>query len=105
MVNRLSRTGFQPEKRTMTGVELVTVGVAAIIAGAVGALAGGGTLITFPVLLAVGVPPVAANVTNTDAGPTRRTRARGHNRTERTKGRARRARRRRSHRRRLDARS
>jgi uncharacterized membrane protein YfcA len=67
MVNRLSRTGFQPEKRTMTGVELVTVGVAAIIAGAVGALAGGGTLITFPVLLAVGVPPVAANVTNTVA--------------------------------------
>ena len=63
MVNRLSRTGFQPEKRTMTGVELVTVGVAAIIAGAVGALAGGGTLITFPVLLAVGVPPVAANAT------------------------------------------
>ena len=51
----------------MTGVELVTVGVAAIIAGAVGALAGGGTLITFPVLLAVGVPPVAANVTNTVA--------------------------------------
>ena len=38
----------------MTGVELVTVGVAAIIAGAVGALAGGGTLITFPVLLAAG---------------------------------------------------
>ena len=51
----------------MTGIELVTVGVAAIIAGAVGALAGGGTLITFPVLLAVGVPPVAANVTNTVA--------------------------------------
>lgn len=31
------------------------------------ALAGGGTLITFPMLTAVGVPPVAANVTNTVA--------------------------------------
>jgi uncharacterized membrane protein YfcA len=30
-------------------------------------LAGGGTLITFPVLIALGVPPVAANVTNTVA--------------------------------------
>src|SRR6516164_3713313 len=49
----------------MTGIELVTVGVAAIIAGAVSALAGGGTLITFPVLLARGVPSVPANVTNT----------------------------------------
>ena len=51
----------------MTEVELATVGVAAIVAGAVSALAGGGTLITFPVLLAVGVPSVPANVTNTVA--------------------------------------
>ena len=33
-------------------------------AGAVNALAGGGTLISFPALLALGVPPIAANVTN-----------------------------------------
>ena len=51
----------------MTEIELVTVGVAAILGGAVNALAGGGTLITFPVLLAVGIPAVAANVTNTVA--------------------------------------
>jgi len=51
----------------MTAVELAAVGVAAIVGGAVSALAGGGTLITFPVLLAVGVPPVPANVTNTVA--------------------------------------
>jgi uncharacterized protein len=51
----------------MTGIELIAVGVAAIVGGAVSALAGGGTLITFPVLLAVGVPSVAANVTNTVA--------------------------------------
>jgi len=36
-------------------------------AGAVNALAGGGTLITFPVLTAVGLPAVVANVTNTVA--------------------------------------
>ena len=51
----------------MTEIELVAVGVAAILGGAVNALAGGGTLITFPVLLAVGIPAVAANVTNTVA--------------------------------------
>jgi len=33
----------------------------------VNAVAGGGTLITFPMLLAAGVPPVAANATNTVA--------------------------------------
>lgn len=41
--------------------------VAAIAGGAVNALAGGGTLITFPVLTAVGLPAVAANITNTVA--------------------------------------
>lgn len=35
------------------------------MAGAVNALAGGGTLISFPVLVGLGVPAVAANVTNT----------------------------------------
>ncbi|MGA2547296.1 MAG: sulfite exporter TauE/SafE family protein [Rectinemataceae bacterium] len=40
---------------------------AAIAAGAINALAGGGTLITFPVLLALGLPAVSANVTNTVA--------------------------------------
>jgi uncharacterized protein len=52
----------------MTLVELMTVGVASIIAGAVSALAGGGTLITFLVLLAVGVPSVPANVTKPRLG-------------------------------------
>ena len=42
-------------------------GIAAVAAGAVNALAGGGTLITFPALTAVGLPAVAANVTNTVA--------------------------------------
>jgi len=47
--------------------EYVLVGLAALAAGAVNALAGGGTLITFPMLTAVGIPAVAANVTNTVA--------------------------------------
>src|ERR1700755_648009 len=38
--------------------------LAAAGAGAVNALAGGGTMISFPALLALGVPPIAANVTN-----------------------------------------
>jgi len=51
----------------MNGLDLLLVGVAAIAGGAVNALAGGGTLITFPMLTAVGVPVVAANITNTVA--------------------------------------
>ena len=43
------------------------MGLAAIAGGAVNALAGGGTLITFPMLTAVGIPTVAANITNTVA--------------------------------------
>ncbi len=46
---------------------LALAGLAAVAAGAVNALAGGGTLITFPMLTAVGVPALAANVTNTVA--------------------------------------
>lgn len=51
----------------LNGIELVIVGLAAIAAGAVNALAGGGTLITFPMLTFLGVPAVAANITNTVA--------------------------------------
>ena len=45
----------------------VAVALAAVVGGAVNAIAGGGTLITFPTLVAVGVPAVSANVTNTVA--------------------------------------
>jgi uncharacterized membrane protein YfcA len=41
------------------------IAAAALAAGFVNALAGGGTLITFPVLTLLGIPPVSANVTNT----------------------------------------
>ena len=51
----------------LTGLELALVGLAGVGGGAVNAMAGGGTLITFPTLVAVGIPPVSANVTNTVA--------------------------------------
>ena len=47
--------------------DFVLVGIAALAAGLVNAIAGGGTLITFPMLTAVGIPVVAANVTSTVA--------------------------------------
>jgi len=40
---------------------------AGLAAGTVNAVAGGGSLITFPTLIAIGLPPVAANVTNSIA--------------------------------------
>jgi uncharacterized protein len=48
----------------LSGTELALAGLAAVAAGLVNALAGGGTLISFPMLIALGISPVAANVTN-----------------------------------------
>ena len=48
-------------------VDLVVAGAAGLLAGAVNAVAGGGTLISFPALVAIGVPSVQANITNTVA--------------------------------------
>jgi uncharacterized protein len=49
----------------VSALEMLAVLLAGTAAGAVNAIVGSGTLITFPVLLAVGYPPVLANVTNT----------------------------------------
>ncbi len=51
----------------MNWIQYLLAGLAAVAAGLVNALAGGGTLITFPTLTALGIPAVAANVTNTVA--------------------------------------
>lgn len=51
----------------LSGLDLASVALAAVGAGLVNAIAGGGTLISFPALTGVGVPAVAANVTNTVA--------------------------------------
>jgi uncharacterized membrane protein YfcA len=49
----------------MTWIEITALLAAACAAGAINAVAGGGTLITFPVLILFGVPPVVANATST----------------------------------------
>ena len=49
----------------MTGWEVLAVFAAGVAAGTINAVVGSGTLITFPTLLAFGVPPVTANVSNT----------------------------------------
>ncbi len=51
----------------MDPLEAVGLLAAAVVAGAINALAGGGSLISFPALLAAGYPAKTANVTNTVA--------------------------------------
>jgi uncharacterized protein len=46
---------------------LALVGGAALAGGAINAIAGGGSLITFPALIACGLPAIAASATNTVA--------------------------------------
>ncbi|MBI2394202.1 MAG: sulfite exporter TauE/SafE family protein [Deltaproteobacteria bacterium] len=48
-------------------MSLLILFLAALVAGAVNSVAGGGTLLTFPALLSIGVPPIAANATSTVA--------------------------------------
>lgn len=48
----------------MTLLEVLLVLLAGIGAGTINAVVGTGTLITFPTLLAIGVPPVTANMSN-----------------------------------------
>jgi uncharacterized membrane protein YfcA len=47
--------------------QIALVGIAAFCAGAMNSVAGGGTFLSFPALLAVGVPPVVANASNSVA--------------------------------------
>ncbi|WP_346100915.1 sulfite exporter TauE/SafE family protein [Nonomuraea maheshkhaliensis] len=49
----------------MTGWELAAICAAGMVAGAINAVVGSGSLITFPTLVALGVDPVTANVSNT----------------------------------------
>jgi len=48
----------------MTVWEMVAVAAAGLAAGSINAVVGSGTLVTFPVLLAVGLPPVTATISN-----------------------------------------
>ena len=47
--------------------QIVVIFTAAFAAGVMNALAGGGTILTFPALIWIGLDPVVANVTSTVA--------------------------------------
>src|SRR2546425_9464914 len=49
----------------MALTEIVGLLLAAAAGGAINAVAGGGTLVTFPTLLFFGTPPITANATST----------------------------------------
>ncbi len=49
----------------MSAPEIIAIAFAGLAAGTINTAVGSGTLITFPVLLAFGYPPVTANVSNT----------------------------------------
>ena len=51
----------------MDAIRLLLVVMAAAVGGAINAIAGGGTLITFPALVGLGVPAIVANATSTVA--------------------------------------
>ncbi|MDB5930990.1 MAG: permease, partial [Polaromonas sp.] len=51
----------------MTPLDMLLIGAGGLAAGAVNAMAGGGTFFSFPALLAVGLPPVVANASNSVA--------------------------------------
>lgn len=51
----------------MSPTQAAVAFAAAFLAGAINSIAGGGTLVTFPALVWLGLPPVIANATNTVA--------------------------------------
>ena len=51
----------------MDAIRLLLVVLAAAVGGAINAIAGGGTLVTFPALVGLGVPAIVANATSTVA--------------------------------------
>ena len=51
----------------MNVASVILLAAAAVVAGFVNAIAGGGSLISFPALIAAGLPALTANVTNTVA--------------------------------------
>ena len=48
-------------------LHLLAVVLISVVAGAMNAIAGGGTLLTFPALIGLGIPPLVANATSTVA--------------------------------------
>jgi uncharacterized membrane protein YfcA len=52
-------------ERVTTSLQLLLLGGSAFFAGVINSLAGGGTLLTYPALLAAGMSPIQANATST----------------------------------------
>ncbi|MEV7908614.1 sulfite exporter TauE/SafE family protein, partial [Streptomyces anulatus] len=48
----------------MTPWEAVAIFAAGVGAGGINAVVGSGSLLTFPTMVAVGIPPIVANVSN-----------------------------------------
>jgi uncharacterized membrane protein YfcA len=58
---------MRPVCRTFAAVTELLLLIAGLFAGTLNTLAGGGSFVLFPALLAAGIPPVVANATNTFA--------------------------------------
>ncbi len=60
-----------PNRRTtgppLSALDAITLLIAGVLGGLTGSIAGLASVATYPALLAVGLPPVTANVTNTVA--------------------------------------
>lgn len=49
---------------TLTPAQVIALAGAAAVSGVINSVAGGGTIVSFPVAVAVGLPPIVANATN-----------------------------------------
>ena len=58
---------FLPDVTANPVAPLVVAALAAVVAGVMNSVAGGGTLLTYPSLIAAGLSPLAANATSTVA--------------------------------------
>src|SRR3954470_15100726 len=56
-----------PPSISLEPLRLALILVAAVVGGVVNSIAGGGTLLTFPALIGLGIPAVVANATSTVA--------------------------------------
>jgi uncharacterized protein len=60
-----SSSDLRPLTSELQFVDYVLIVVSALVAGVMNSIAGGGTLLTFPALVGIGVPPIVANATST----------------------------------------
>jgi uncharacterized protein len=66
-MDRVWRRGAAGGERLLMTIAIALVALASFAAGVINALAGGGSFLTLPALIAAGVPPIAANASSTVA--------------------------------------